>query len=403
MGWRILYHNSPRSAQAGNMVKYTPMDTVLYITDLHVGSHVNEFAGVVDRAAAHRWRVIEVELERTTRSLADIIRQWRPAGCIIEGSKTDSMDLASVFRRVPVVYMDPDPKNARRARHVVTDDQAATAHMAARELTLTKPASYAFFGWCVPTRWSIGRERHFADEIRRTGAPFASFGENWEIGETLDAQRRFAKFLKKLPKPVGIFAVNDYAAVQVAEACRQLDWTCPADFTMVSVDNEEMHCELCEPTLSSIEQDFRGGGRLAADLLAELIANPKLKATHLTFAPTRLVRRQSSRALVRNDPAVARAVERIRRDAATGISAADILAEMPVSRRLAEKRFLAATGKTILEEIQSVRLAKVLELLQTDVPIGHIASRCGMRSDSYLKRFFKSRMGMTLREWRSSH
>ena len=76
---------------------------------------------------------------------------------------------------------------------------------------------------------------------------------------------------------------------------------------------------------------------------------------------------------------------------------------MPVSRRLAEKRFLAATGKTILEEIQSVRLAKVLELLQTDVPIGHIASRCGMRSDSYLKRFFKSRMGMTLREWRSSH
>ena len=23
--------------------------------------------------------------------------------------------------------------------------------------------------------------------------------------------------------------------------------------------------------------------------------------------------------------------------------------------------------------------------------------------DSYLKRFFKSRMGMTLREWRSSH
>ena len=87
MGWRILYHNSQRSAQAGNMVKYTAMDTVLYITDLHVGSHVNEFAGVVDRAAAHRWRVIEVELERTTRSLADIIRQWRPAGCIIEGSR----------------------------------------------------------------------------------------------------------------------------------------------------------------------------------------------------------------------------------------------------------------------------------------------------------------------------
>ena len=379
------------------------METVLYITDLHVGSHVGEFAGVVDRAAAHRWRVIEVELERTTRSLAEILGQWRPAGCIIEGSTTDSLDLARTFRGVPVVYMDPDPTNALHARHVVTDDPDATARMAARELMLTKPASYAFFGWCVPTRWSQGRENSFSSAVAAAGAKCVSFGENWDIGDTLDAQRRFAKFLKPLPRPVGIFTVNDYAAVQVIEACRRLGWTCPDDFTLVSVDNEEMHCELCEPTVSSIEQDFRGGGRLAADLLAELMANPKLPPRHLKFAPTKLVRRQSSRALVRNDPVVARAVERIRRDAATGITSADILAEMPCSRRLAEKRFLAATGKSILEEIQSVRLAKVFELLKSDVPIGHIAARCGMRSDSYLKRFFKARTGQTLRDWRRTH
>ena len=63
----------------------------------------------------------------------------------------------------------------------------------------------------------------------------------------------------------------------------------------------------------------------------------------------------------------------------------------------------AATGKTILEEIQDVRFEKVCELLVTDVPIGHIASQCGMRSDSFLKRFFKARTGMTLREWRNAH
>ena len=34
------------------------------------------------------------------------------------------------------------------------------------------------------------------------------------------------------------------------------------------------------------------------------------------------------------------------------------------------------------------------------VPIGHIAARCGMKSDSYLKRLFKQRMGTTLRDWR---
>jgi transcriptional regulator GlxA family with amidase domain len=39
--------------------------------------------------------------------------------------------------------------------------------------------------------------------------------------------------------------------------------------------------------------------------------------------------------------------------------------------------------------------------LATDIPIGHIASRCGMQSDSFLKRFFKARTGLTLREWRN--
>jgi LacI family transcriptional regulator len=286
---------------------------------------------------------------------------------------------------------------------MVTEDSAATARLAARELALTKPASYAFVGWCTRTKWSEGRARSFGAEIERRGAACAVFDEAWEIGETLDAQRRIAKFLAPLPRPVGIFAVNDYVAVQVVEACRRLGWECPEDYTLVGVDNEEMHCELSEPTISSIEQDFRGGGRLAADLLAELIANPRLPPRHATFAPTRLVRRQSSRALVRNDPLVARAVERIRRDAGTGISAADVLADLPVSRRLAERRFLAATGKTVNEEIQSVRLAHICEMLKAGVPIGHIAARCGMKSDSYLKRFFKARTGMTLRAWRKAN
>ena len=57
-------------------------------------------------------------------------------------------------------------------------------------------------------------------------------------------------------------------------------------------------------------------------------------------------------------------------------------------------------GKTILEEIHTVRLEKVFELLRTDIPIGHIAGRCGMQSDSFLKRFFKAQTGKTLREWR---
>ena len=163
----------------------------------------------------------------------------------------------------------------------------------------------------------------------------------------------------------------------------------------------EIRRQCAAPPLTLIEQVFPEAGRLAADLLAELIENPKLPPKHLKFGPVRLVRRQSTRSFKFYDPRITKAVERIRRDAATGLTAADVLAEFPYSRRITEKRFRAATGKTILEEIQDVRFEKICELLMTDIPIGHIAGRCGMQSDSFLKRFFKARTGLTLREWRN--
>lgn len=382
------------------LIECRHMDTVLFITDLHVGAHVPELAGVFDRAFDHHWRVIEIELQRTSRSLQELIRQWRPKGCIMECSRVDC-DLRSVFKSIPVVYLDPDPKTAAYARHTVANDPAAVSALAGRELSLSKPASYLYVGWCTPTTWSLGREETFRKWIRANhGQDIHVYDRPWPIGETLEFQRHVAEFMRKLPKPIGIFAVNDYVGIQVIEACRLNDMVCPRDFTLVSVDNEEMHCESTEPTMTSIEQDFRGGGHLAADLLAELIANPRLPPKHPKFGPVRLARRQSSRFFTNYDPRIARAIEKIRRDATTGLTAADVLAEIPLSRRLAEKRFFAATGKTILEEIHAVRLEKVFELLRTDIPIGHIAGRCGMQSDSFLKRFFKAKTGKTLREWR---
>ncbi len=380
------------------------MDTILYITDLHVGSHVVELGGVFDRATAHRWRVIEIEMDRTSRTIPEIISQWNPAGCIMECGKFVDEDASAFFSSTPVVYLDPNPVTARKAKYTVANDPDAIARFAVRELSQTKPKSYVFFGWCAPTIWSEGRSRAFTSILAEQGEkPALLFTEPWEIGNPLPVHKRFAQALSKLPKPVGIFAVNDYAALQATEACRLLGWECPNDYRLVSVDNEPMHCENNIPTITSIEQDFRGAGHLAADLLAECLANPDLPPKHLLFGPVRLVRRESSRSLKINDPRITRAVERIRRDAITGISASDILAEIPLSRRLAEKRFLAATGKTILQEIQDVRMEKVFELLATDVPIGHIAGRCGMQSDSFLKRLFKSRTGLTLREWRKQH
>ena len=91
------------------------MDTILFITDLHVGSQVAELGGVFDRALAHRWRIVEVELTRVVHPISEIVRQWRPAGCILEGSGGPKVNLRRTFRGIPVVHLDPDPETAARA------------------------------------------------------------------------------------------------------------------------------------------------------------------------------------------------------------------------------------------------------------------------------------------------
>jgi AraC-like DNA-binding protein len=86
---------------------------------------------------------------------------------------------------------------------------------------------------------------------------------------------------------------------------------------------------------------------------------------------------------------------------AEGISAADILPMLGGSRRAAEKRFRAATGKSILEEILDVRFQKLMPLLeQGHIPLASLADLTGFSSENHLQRQFKSRFGMTLSAYR---
>jgi transcriptional regulator GlxA family with amidase domain len=74
------------------------------------------------------------------------------------------------------------------------------------------------------------------------------------------------------------------------------------------------------------------------------------------------------------------------------------------SRRLFNMRFREATGHSVLDEIQHVRLEKVFALLSgTDTAIGAIADFCGFGSDVELRHVFRSRTGKSLRQWRKEN
>jgi LacI family transcriptional regulator len=96
---------------------------------------------------------------------------------------------------------------------------------------------------------------------------------------------------------------------------------------------------------------------------------------------------------------VVAAIRHIRSHAAGPIHVRDVLASVPVSRRLLEQRFQAALGHGPAEEIRRVRLERARELLaHSDSSIEQIAKGVGFRTATRLGVAFKKQFGMTPRK-----
>ena len=166
----------------------------------------------------------------------------------------------------------------------------------------------------------------------------------------------------------------------------------PGDIALVGVDNDELLCENTQPSLSSVMPDFKAAGTMAADRLARLMENPKLRPTTETFGPLRLVRRASSSRARGMSREVLASLDLIRREACNGLKARDVAALFTCSRRMAEIRFRDATGQSILATIQDVRREKAQELLADPTRDRNaIANLCGYSSANALGNFLRGK------------
>ena len=84
-----------------------------------------------------------------------------------------------------------------------------------------------------------------------------------------------------------------------------------------------------------------------------------------------------------------------------GISVEDVVEHAAVSRRNLETRFRDTMGRTILDEIQLVRLERARRLLvETSYPMSKVAELTGFGSAGHFIQFFQKRLGKTPRKYR---
>ena len=381
------------------------MNIVLYFQPSAKTFAPEKLAGVRDIMERRHHQVQVIEENPTARLVDELWRFWNPVGAIIDcGGEYNDID-ASVFGGRPVVFIGHNPDTLPKRFLLVSNDQRETARAAARELLATDYENFAFVHNADCTKWSTLRERGFAEALAINGRRCAVFRPSDASSGSVGWMKGLRRFLATLKKPCAVFAANDKTAEGVISAATLEGFSSPGDIAVMGVDNYEPICEHITPRLTSIEPDFRRGGRLAATMLLGLaMSKGKWRGRRLqTFGPLRVVRRASTHVLAVPDKAVSDALDLIRREACNGLQAVRVAQLFPCSRRQADNRFRRATGRSILEEIHAVQLERAKELLRdTSVQLKAISDFCGFTNPNSLRKFFLKATGMTMTAWRDA-
>ena len=377
------------------------MQTILFFISSTRHTCGNRLEGIYRCARGRDWHVQVVERAFHKVNVKRQLDFWKPVGVIAECGSGASELNAEAFGAVPAVYFDAD-----RAVHgpgcYVALDSAKVGELAAGHLLALDLPHYAFAAFRLPMFWARERCEAFVEAVRRSrGCGVSVFDPGRE--QTPDVrQQALEEWVRGLPRPCGIFAANDYVGEEVVNICARAGISVPGDIAVLGVDDDEHICENTMPTLSSIAPDFAHGGYLAAEMLGRLIDGEKPRNRFLRYEPGTVVVRQSTRRIALNRKRLAEAVEMIRRRACEGISVEDVASYIGTSRRTAEMHFRAATGRSIHEEIDEVRFAKVLSLLKNPrQTLDAIPGLCGFSTGVALRKAFKLRTGLSMREWRA--
>ena len=369
-----------------------------------------EIAGIAEYAKTAGWtvNVVESHYFGGNPDFAKWIDIWRPSGLVVDRQYYRQALACREARRLPMVIWDLRPtETLPRLCVAAASDPMALAEAAARELARTNFPRFAFVNALCAPKWSRERGEAFLSAVASMGHPAIAFTP--PAADATDAARfrnALTRFLRGLETPCGIFAANDQTSAHVANLCMSLGISIPDDIALIGVDDSVEYCEQNELILSSVRIDLEGGGAAAAAAIIKLAEaggrGGRAGGRFVRYGVESVVRRASTRTLRIPSGIVTRALEWIRKNACRPIVAADVVAALGCSRRLADLRFRQATGHTILDEIHARRLEAAMALLKrSDVPIADIPERCGYRRGTHLGYLFKRATGMSMRQWRS--
>jgi len=357
--------------------------------------------GIGDHARKQGWHLLDLRHYSMT-----LPKSFKPDGilCCLPDSRAT---LVKQLLRLGVPVVQIDDQVPQDDRPCVLRDGAAEGRIAADHFL---SRGFRNLVYIRSERWVSLQSRltceSFVDYARRQGAKAEAFALQradqplpWSRLDALVS--RFKAEVSKMELPLGIFTYHDVMAARICHYCAEIGLQVPEQVAVLGAGNIRIQCDCASVPLSSVDPDFYGQGRLAAELL-DRILDGQTPPRHAIFVqPCGVVIRQSTDVLAVPDLDVARALRYMWANFGQSLTVRDVAEAAGICRRKLERCFKTYIGRTVNEELTRKRIERCCELLTTtNKPVAAIASEVGFQTGPYLFRLFRRVTGVTPRQYR---
>jgi len=249
--------------------------------------------------------------------------------------------------------------------------------------------------------WSKNRRIAFKKEALSNGLNYFE-AEAYLLNEWQNNPTRLKNWIRSLPKPIAIMACQDDFGIQIIEAVKLTEFKIPFDVAVLGVDNDLFICNLYNPPMSSIDQEAETVGYSIAKYINGYLDGKEQLPGEIVGTTFRVVTRLSTDVIAVDDIELKKALIFIKQFAGKrNISVKEVVSETFLSRRPLEMRFRKTLGRSILQEINRVRINLACNLLRnTNSSISDIAYQMGFSSPTSFSNFFKKEVHCCCKEYR---
>lgn len=339
---------------------------------------------------------------------------WDGDGLILFRATTRELE-SFKERGIPVVLTSSEGPDLGYPRVIPNNDMIG--RLAARHLIECSVPNFAF----LARGETVYKEEEYAPGFRRYARerlagfraelmpyqvePQVHYLRGWPLWqkETWRAiEEEVSSFLQLLPRPCGLFVVDDALGAVALRAAGKLGIKIPEEIAIIGYGDDISYCFASHPALSSIPFPGVEIGRQASLLLASMMdGNPPAQA-RLEIPVYSAIDRDSTATLAVEDPEIQKLVRYIRLNAPhDAIRVAELAELSDLSITTIKTRFIQYLGHGPKHEIQRIRLKHLTHLLShTQLGLSEIADLMKFNSAGDMSRFFASETGQRPSEFR---